>query len=130
MSLDSAIARARQADRRVARSTCTITRSGTEAAFDPETGTYTEAAGDLVYTGWCTVRPEGREGVDTEAGETELRLNDYTVKVEANTPAWIDDIVTVTTSPDEGLVGKRLRVTDVPVDDWQVSRRLVVEEVT
>lgn len=130
MSLDSAIARFRRRERELARSTCIITRPVEGRVFNPETGVYTDPTPTPIYSGWCTVRPADRAGQDTEAGETELRLNEYEVKVAHNTLVKVDDIVLVLTSPDVAMAGKRLRVTDVPVDDRQVVRRVVVEEVT
>ena len=129
MTLDTAIARWRSREQRLFRSTCTVTRAAAGRTFDPSTNTYTAAAAATVYSGPCMVRRTDRSGNDTEAGEREVRLQDLEVKLPADTAVAEGDVVTVTASPDPALVGKTLRVTDVLSDDWQVNRRLAVEEV-
>lgn len=129
MSLDSVIARARQRKKQLSRSTCTIRRPS-ERTFDAETGNYIDSVGELVYSDWCIVKPAGREGDDIAAGEAESRVNDYTVEIEANTPALINDVVSFPSSADAGLLDKTMRVSDVPLDEQQVNRVLVCEDVS
>lgn len=131
MTVTGPLALFRRVEQRQFASTCTITRAGAgERVFDVETNDYTEPTPTTVYTGPCKVRRTARSGDDVDAGERRLREQDLEVTVPADTAVDESDAVTVTASPDPDLVGKTLRVTDVLSDDWQVNRRLAVEEVT
>lgn len=126
------IARFRAREMALMRSTCKITRGGSQT-FDPDEGSMVpdEEEPDSIYEGPCTIRSFIWEGANTQAGEREVRLRGARLKTPADTPVKKDDIVTVLTSVhDAALVDKVYRVTDVFVDDYQIVRVAVMQEVT
>jgi hypothetical protein len=128
VTIQAAIAFFRQAERQLMDSTVTVVRDDGEPTFDPDTGAYTQPT-TTIYTGDALVRASNWEGSDTEAGETEVRLRTARIKFPADTPVLRDDRVTVDASADTRMVGRTFRVTDVLVDDWQISGTTFVEEV-
>ncbi len=119
----------RHREARLFDSACTVTRPGEgEPVFDPDTGTYVNPPAVEVYTGPCLVRPVERASRVVEAGGAAVSLRTYDVTLPAGTPVEVADTVTVTVSPDAGLVGQAMRVLDVPYDEWQVNRRVVAED--
>lgn len=126
------IARFRQREMSLMRSTCRITRGGSQT-FDPDVGSMVPDDDDVdpIYEGKCTIRSFIWEGASTQAGEREVRLRGARLKLPKDTPTKKDDVVTVLTSEhDAGLPGKTFRVTDVYVDDYQIVRVAVMQEVT
>lgn len=106
--------------------TCTITRSGGEPVFDPNTGTYTPAAPSTVYTGRCRVQAKADEVV--AAGDQPVTLRRFTASLPVATSGIeVDDVLTVTDSADADLVGLSLRVVDAKSGTWLVARRLTLE---
>lgn len=129
MSLDTAISRFRRRQADLFRSTCTITRPFGEPVFDPGTGTYGQPV-TTVYTGRCNVRPMRGSAQDVEAGAIEERVLQYIGKVPVDTPVLRNDTLTVTEAAyDAAFAGRMFNVKDVTADDWQVCRRLTLEEV-
>lgn len=132
MTLDTAIARFRSRQAALFRDEIRITRASEEdPTFNEETGEYDTPDPTEVYEGPCLLRPAGGlVGTDVIAGERELRLSDYVLKLPANTPVRNDDIGELTVSTyDADLVGRTYRITDVLRDGWQIARKCVVEEV-
>ena len=130
MSLDSVRLRfeRRQAD--LFRDEATIVRPAAGTTLNTSTGVETPDATTAIYDGPCLIRGFGWEGTDAEVGGSEVRLRRYRVKFAVDVATQIDDIVTPTVSTyDVSLVGRSLRVTDVPRDGWQISRWLICEEV-
>jgi hypothetical protein len=102
-----------------------------EGVFDENTGEIEPAEPDTIYDGPCLIRPGERLGSDVTTGERELRFRDVKAKFPVDTPILKDDIVTVTASPhDARLLGAVFRVTDVPLDEWQISRVANLEDIT
>jgi hypothetical protein len=128
VTIQAAVAFFRQAERQLMDSTVTVVRDDGEPTFDPDTGAYNQPT-TTIYTGDALVRASNWEGSDTEAGETEVRLRTARIKFPADTPVLRDDRVTVDASADTRMVGRTFRVTDVLVDDWQISGTTFVEEV-
>lgn len=129
MSVDSAIRRFRRSERRLMTSTVEVTRVTGPPSYDPGTGTVTEPI-STVYSGDALVRMNAWEGADVQAGDTEVRLRTARAKLPANTLVLRDDRLRVIASKDARLVGRVFRITDVLVDDWQVSCAVFLEEVT
>lgn len=129
MSVDSAVAYFRRRERALMTSTGTLVRDDGEPVFDSDTGDYSQPT-TTIYTGEALVRANQWEGADTEAGETEVRLRTARIKFPADTPVLRDDRFTVDSSPDARMVGRTFRITDVLVDDWQISGTTFGEEVT
>jgi hypothetical protein len=113
---------------------CTITRAGAgDTTFDPNTGTYTDAADSTIYTGPCEVQiQDGLNAREAEAGGTELLVSRVTVKIPvAVEGVRAGDVVTVTASElDPDLVGQEFRVLSGFAKSFATSRRLQVERVT
>lgn len=133
MTLDTAIARFRSRQKALFRDECEITRaSEEEPTFNEATGEYETPNPTEVYEGPCLLRPAGGlVGTDVIAGEREVRLSDYVLKLPANTPVRSNDSVSLTVSTyDDDLVGRSYRITDVLRDGWQIARKCVVEEVS
>lgn len=112
---------------------CTIAHPGGEPTFDPDTGTYTDGAPTVFYTGKCEVQiSDGLNARDTEAGGTELTLTRVTVKV----PIIVEgvergDLVTITASElDPDLVGQEFTVLAGFSKTFATARRLQVERVS
>ena len=134
MSIESVTAVGRLAAEGRMVDACTITRAGTgDTTFDPNTGTYTDAADSTIYTGRCEVQvSDGLNAQTTEAGGqvvTDLRV---TVKVPMSVEGVaVDDVVTITASElDPDLVGKTYRVLGTFAKSFATARRLQVEEVS
>lgn len=128
MTVESAIAYFRSRERSFMRAKVTVVRDDGEAVFDSSTGAYSQPT-TTVYTGDALVRASNWQGSDTEAGETEVRLRTARIKFPADTPVARDDRVTVDSSADARMVGRTFRITDVLVDDWQISGTTFAEEV-
>lgn len=128
MSITTAITHFRNAERKLMTSTVTVTRNDGEATFNSTTGAYTQPT-QTIYTGDALVRSTMWQGSDVQAGEQEVRLRGLRVKFPADTLILEDDIVTVSDSPDARMIDKTFRVTDVLVDDWQISCTTICEEV-
>lgn len=131
MSVDSARQYFETRQRDLFRDTAVLERPSSSVTFNSTTGTYDPDAPTVIYTGACLIRGFAWEGTDLESGGEELRMRRYRVKFPADTAALVDDIVRPTASTyDSSLVGRSFRVTDVPRDGWQISRAVIVEEIT
>jgi hypothetical protein len=96
--------------------------------FNPDTG-YTQPS-STVYSGPCNVRPMRGNAQDVEAGALEERVLHYVGKVPVDTPVERNDTFTMTAAAyDPNMVGRVFNVQDVASDDWQICRRLTLEEV-
>lgn len=129
MTVETAIAYFRRRERQLMTSTVEVTRVTGPPSYDPDTGTVTEPLA-TVYQGDALVRMNAWEGHDVQAGDTEVRLRTARAKLPANTLVLRDDRLRVIASKDARLVGRVYRITDVLVDDWQVSCAVFLEEVT
>lgn len=112
---------------------CTITRSGGEDTFDPNTGDYTAPAGSSVYAGKCEVQvTDGLNAREAEVGGTEITATRVTVKVPISVEGVREgDVVTVTASLlDPDLVGQQFQVLAGFAKTFATCRRLQVERVT
>lgn len=125
MSLETAIAHFRSEQQALFRSTADIKyRSG--ESFDPITGvitpTFVTRASDVP----CLIRPD--RAAEVQAGEEEVTLNRHEGKFPPDTELEVGDVVEITSSRhDARLVGKSFIVQAVPLDDWQIARRAVLE---
>ena len=129
MSVRSAIARFRASERALMDTQVTVVRDSGEPAYDPDTGTLTQPT-VTIYTGPCLLRAAQWEGAPTEAGETQIVRRSTRIKFPADTQVLRDDRVTVTSSPgDARMPGRTFRITDVVVDEWQVSGLTYAEEI-
>lgn len=132
MSLASAVARfrSRQADLFV--DTATVSRPGTgDGSIHATTGVFTPPTAATLYTGPCLIRGFQWEGQDARYGDIEVRLRRVRAKFPVDTDIQYDDIVVPSASTfDASLVGVSFRVTDAPGDGWQISRWVILEEIT
>lgn len=107
--------------------TCTITTPGPGPVFDPDAGTYTDAAGDTVYTGACRLIAGGSRTSDV--GDAQVPFGSYDVRLPwETTGVEVDQILTVTASTDPMLVGQALRVTSVHAGTDNAYRRVICEQ--
>lgn len=109
---------------------CTITRSGGDPVFDPNTGTYTTPAGSTIYTGACEVQiSDGLNAQTFEAGGQVITERRVTLKVPMSVEdVRVDDIATITASMlDPDLVGQTFRVMGTFAKSFSTARRLQVE---
>lgn len=103
-------------DRRLMTSRVTITR-----------GTWpnlTTVAADVP----ALVRPTDMATRTVSQGGAELQVAGYMVRVDAAEDVLEGDVLTVTASRDEEMVGRWLTVDELVVDEWQTSRRLICME--
>jgi hypothetical protein len=122
------IARSRVRQETLWRAECRIDRPA-GIAYSETTGDTTTNV-ETVYEGRCQFRPLALAGIDAEVGEHAVRLGRIELKLPANTDVQIDDFVTATSSTyDDALPGQQFRVTDVPANDWQVTRTCTIEAV-
>ncbi len=113
---------------------CTITAAGEgDTTFDPDTGTYTDAADTTVYTGKCEVQiSDGLTAEQSEAGGTQIGVVRVTVKIPVSaTAVHRGHVVTITAATnDPTLVGQRFTVIGGHGKTYATSRRLQVERIT
>lgn len=129
MSIESALARFRKRQAAQFTQTADIDRPIGEAEFDPTTGFTTQPVLRIRSGIGCKLTSNARQGEDVQAGETEVRLVDHTIKFDVGIDIEKDDLVTITNSKfNTADIGVQYRVTDVDRREWQISRRCVVEE--
>lgn len=108
---------------------CIITREGGAPVFDPATGSYTPAAPVTVYEGHCRVRTLHTQDMNVQIGDLPDGISRYVVTLpDTATGVARDQFLTVTDGTDPDLQGRPLRITDVQYSEWQLGRRLVVED--
>lgn len=115
-------------------STCTVRQRGAgEPTTDPETGEVTYAAGDVVYSGKCRIKPGGSRSRTVEAGGAELFTYDFEVSLPFAAEGAADVHegmpLTIDTSPDPAAAGLTLEVQLVARGDQISARRLACNEV-
>jgi hypothetical protein len=133
--LDEALAAGRAAAEELMRDTITLYRPGPDV-FDRETGqTIPGAPAVTFYSGKARVKAEQVTESEVQAGEQEVVLRRYTVTLPYSTrlpssgerPAP-GDVVEVSASLDQRLVGLRLRVTGVQYSGTATAWRISVED--
>jgi hypothetical protein len=110
----------------------TITRSGTgSGALNPD-GSYTPPAASVIYSGPCRIAPRPASERVAVVGDQRVTIREYALAIEWDAAeVHVDDIATVDDATDPGLVGKRLRVSDVKYATEQWERILMaVEDLT
>lgn len=131
MSLETAIARFRRRQADLFRDTARIERPSGTTTLDPNTGQETPDPPTLIYEGACALRGMRWDGTDVEAGGGEVRIKGSRIHFPTDTAVLHKDLVTFTGSIyDPSLVGRTFVVIDVPPEGWQISRWVLVEEVT
>lgn len=119
--------RDRQAEQFTA--TADVLRPIGEPTFNEMTGVVTQTVETAYEDEPCKVSSNDRAGQDIQAGETEMRLIDSTIKFAVALEVYKDDVVRIVSSTYNPTdVGKTYRITDVDDREWQISRRCVVEE--
>ena len=106
----------------------TVVRDSGPPVYDTATGVLTQPT-VVVYEGPCLFRSAQWEGAETNAGETQVVRRSNRLKFPADTPVLRSDRATVTASADARLVGRTFRITDVLVDEWQISGTTFAEEI-
>lgn len=103
---------------------CTI-QSETEPAFDPADPFNTDPTVTVVYQGKCRVSPLAMAEDITESAGDQVVLKGYKVTVP-RTVVGVEEghVVVVTSANDLELVGRRLRVIDVPTPSHAPVREL------
>lgn len=110
---------------------CTVTRASTEVpATDPETGQLIDPDPVAVWSGPCRVRSMNTQGATGLVGALHESLGRYIVTVPHDAAGLlVDDFVTVSTGTDAELVGRPLRIIDLYWSEYQIDRRLLVEDL-
>jgi hypothetical protein len=133
--LDEALTAGRAAAEELMRDTITLYRPGPDV-FDRETGQSIPGAPAVIfYAGKARVKAERVTESEVQAGEQEVVLRQYTVTVPYSTPLPSSserpapgDVVQVTASLDQRLVGLRLWVTGVQYSGTATAWRISVED--
>lgn len=109
--------------------TCTITRTAGPGTFDSTTGLYDNPTPTTIYTGPCRVRPQDTQQQDTEVGDLHETLGRYVATLPYDADGvQVDDFLTVTDGTDSQLADRPLRVLHVGWSEWEIDRRLIVED--
>jgi hypothetical protein len=129
MSIQAAVARARQLAETLMVDACTITRqtgetTGAGGVITPTTST--------LYTGKCRVQFKPMQGNGADVGEAYLLLVRREVQLPMSVTGLLEgDRITITASAlDPDLVGKVYVVRDVEAKTHLSARRVTVLEVT
>ena len=105
--------------------TCVINRPSL-GALNTGTGVYTPTDTPQ-YSGTCLVRPQSPQSV--QFGEELVEMRGYLVAVPHNeADVAVDDVVTVTSTRDLQLNGKRLVVRNVRTDTYNTVRKFDCED--
>ena len=122
---------AREAVAGLASDECRIDRdAGTsDDTFNPTTGTWTSTTPTVVYDGPCWVR-DGLSAANrrVQEGGTEATEQQWVVKLpDMTADVAVGDLVTITASVDERLVGRRFVVRDIGGGSFKVARTLMCD---
>lgn len=116
---------------------CIITRLATgavpAAVFNPATGATTYPAPVTVYTGVCRLQRADMMATPQPIGERPVTVRRYTLSIPLGGAAvQVNDIAEITDATEAGVVGTRLRVTDVRAGSllWQQDLGCEVWEST
>lgn len=133
MSVGSVLARGRGAALQLMRDQVTISRLGLPV-FDPSTGAEI-SAGTTIYTGSADVKAMTVAVRDTQAGEQEITLRTYDVRLPFGTvpspggPRFlVDDLVSVDECEDPGLEGLVLHVVDPQHGGRRTALHIIAED--
>lgn len=108
---------------------CVITRKGGAGTTGPD-GTWTPDPATTLYDGVCRIVALPTNERIEVVGEEQVTSRRYQVSVEHDIgEVFLGDLVSITASKDQGLVGKKLRVIDVQFGSEQWQRDLIAEEV-
>lgn len=127
MSVNSVLARGRQAALQLMRDTCTVERKSGAPVLNETTGELTQTW-TVVYTGVCRVKP--RSPREAEWGEHEVTLHQYTAILPWDATPGIqrEDRLRVTASDDDWLVGRNLEVIAISLAGTATARRILIED--
>jgi hypothetical protein len=110
--------------------TCTVTRASGEPVFDANTGTYTAPDPTTIYTGACRIAPLSVQDRAVLFGERAVDLVAYQGTFPYDAPVFQkDDVLEVTLSADDQLVGRHLEIHGYEVKSLQTKRRVLLQEV-
>jgi hypothetical protein len=101
--------------------------------FDPNTGTYTDTAGTVLYDGPCQVQVTGSSVSEAVVGEQQLVVERIIVKIPWDAPdVPVNSVGTITAAgPSSGsVVGRRYRVIGSHDKTFATATRLPVELVS
>lgn len=136
MTIGSVLARGRRASLLLMTDTVTITRGGT-ATYNPATMQYEVTGGLTLYAGRADVKPLDVQNREVQAGEREVALRSYDVRLPYGTlPAQATgaadfgrgDLLTVDASDDPSLTGRALTVMGVGHGGRRTARHLDAED--
>lgn len=113
---------------------CTISHAGTDdTTFDPNTGTYIDAADSTVYSGPCEIQvSDGLNAQQSDTGATLVTDTRVTLKIPVSvTGVEIGDLATITTATnDPDLLGQTFTVIGLHAKTYATARRLQVERTS
>lgn len=111
--------------------TCVITRAATAGTTGAD-GTWTPGPRTDVYEGPCRAYPFNPVGGEKRvvSGERQTTQRGYRVQIKFDTPTIvIGDIVEITDAADAGMVGVKLRVSDVKYAWETFARDMIANEI-
>jgi hypothetical protein len=127
------VGRGRRAATRLFVDQCIVRRPDPNiGTFNPTTGAVSIPVGSIVYSGACHLRKSNDPlgGTDRISAHKNITVRNYQLEIPWNaTPLQVNDVVTVTSSDDAHLVGRKLRVTKVHQNSTLIVRRMTVEDV-
>ena len=129
MSVVSALASGRSAALATMTDTVTIRRPNV-VTYNPATMAYDVTPGATLYSGPVDCKPLDVQAREVQAGEREVALRFFDVKVPFGVTAAFarDDLVTVDASDDASLVGRVLVVTGLGRGGRRTARHLDAED--
>jgi hypothetical protein len=91
---------------------CAITRTSGEGSEDDD-GVWHPPAPEPVYSGPCRITAPSPSGV-VVVGEQQTAVAVYEIAIEWDAAEVLEhDLITITSAPDPGIVGKQLIVMDI-----------------
>lgn len=132
MTVRGAVLSGRRAAAALRTDRCTITRTGTDGVFDPETGTTTHPETVLFAGQACRVRVPTVADREAFAGQHQFTLADAVLSLPVEvTGLAVGDTVTMTASElDPDLTGRVYTLMAVHRASQITARRCVIREVT
>lgn len=111
---------------------CAVRRPGHATGFDENTGRSVYPDPAPFHAGPCRIQVLARLAGGVDVGDAQITIRPYQVSLPADVPEIrVNDQVEVTSCPDDPLlVGRLLRVVDVPAGSLLWQRDLTCEDIT
>lgn len=108
--------------------TASVTRSGSEPVFDPDTGDLTPAASTTVYSGPCRLRQPTSGESEILFGDEQLTRTRFIACLPHDAAGLqVDDVITITASGDPDVLTRRYVVTHIPLATFTLYKGYACE---